>query len=105
MFELAEGERRDIDAAVNRIFCGYHADDHLLIRAYRQAEHGDNEAGREHDEHGGARRAQGDEGLMPDLTWDNAEDIGIALFERYPDVDPLAVRFTDLHKWVSPCRL
>ncbi len=37
---------------------------------------------------------------MPDLTWDNAEDIGIALFERYPDVDPLAVRFTDLHKWV-----
>ncbi len=32
-FELAEGERRDIDAAVNRLLLAYHADDHLLIRA------------------------------------------------------------------------
>ena len=35
------------------------------------------------------------------LTWDDAEDIGIALLERYPDQDPLAVRFTDLHRWVT----
>ena len=35
------------------------------------------------------------------LTWDQAEDIGIALYEKYPDVDPLKVRFTDLHKWVT----
>jgi FeS assembly protein IscX len=34
------------------------------------------------------------------LTWDDAEDIGILLSEIHTDVDPLAVRFTDLHKYV-----
>ena len=34
------------------------------------------------------------------MTWTDAEDIAIALFEKYPDTDPLTVRFTDLHKWV-----
>jgi FeS assembly protein IscX len=34
------------------------------------------------------------------LTWDKAEDIGIELYEANPDVDPLKVRFTDLHKMV-----
>jgi len=39
---------------------------------------------------------------MPnDLTWDNAEDIGILLSEKRPDVDPLSVRFTDLHRYVT----
>jgi len=39
---------------------------------------------------------------MPkDLTWENAEDIGILLSEKHPDVDPLAVRFTDLHAYVT----
>jgi FeS assembly protein IscX len=37
---------------------------------------------------------------MPKLTWDRAEDIGIALYEKYPDQDPMRVRFTDLRKWV-----
>jgi len=35
------------------------------------------------------------------MTWRDAEDIGIALSEKFPDVDPLTVRFTDLHKWVT----
>ena len=35
------------------------------------------------------------------LTWRHAEDIGIALSESHPDVDPLTVRFTDLHRWVT----
>ena len=35
------------------------------------------------------------------LTWDKSEDIGMALYELHPDVDPLTVRFTDLHKWVT----
>ncbi len=35
------------------------------------------------------------------LTWRDAEDIGIALAEAYPDTDPLTVRFTDLHRWVT----
>ena len=39
---------------------------------------------------------------MPNkLTWDNAEDLGIALSEAHPEVDPLAVRFTDLHRYVT----
>jgi len=38
--------------------------------------------------------------LPPELTWDNAEDIGILLAEKHPDVDPLTVRFTDLHRYV-----
>lgn len=37
---------------------------------------------------------------METLTWDDAEDIGIALAENHPDADPLKVRFTDLHQWV-----
>jgi FeS assembly protein IscX len=35
------------------------------------------------------------------LTWRDAEDLGIALSEKFPDVDPLTVRFTDLHRWVT----
>ena len=37
---------------------------------------------------------------MPAITWDDTEDIAIALTEKYPDLDPLTVRFTDLHKMV-----
>ncbi len=37
---------------------------------------------------------------MLKFDWENAEDIGIALDEKFPDLDPLTVRFTDLHKWV-----
>ena len=35
------------------------------------------------------------------FDWDNSEEIGIHLAERFPDRDPLTVRFTDLHKWVT----
>ena len=34
------------------------------------------------------------------LTWHDVQEIGIALAEKFPDLDPLSVRFTDLHKWV-----
>lgn len=37
---------------------------------------------------------------MPKITWSDAEDIGIELSEKFPDTDPLTVRFTDLHKLV-----
>jgi FeS assembly protein IscX len=30
------------------------------------------------------------------VKWTDSEDIGIALAEKFPDVDPLTVRFTDL---------
>lgn len=35
------------------------------------------------------------------LKWTDSEDIGFELAERFPDTDPLAVRFTDLHQWVT----
>jgi FeS assembly protein IscX len=35
------------------------------------------------------------------LTWDDAEDLGILLSEAHPQVDPLTVRFTDLHRYVT----
>lgn len=38
---------------------------------------------------------------MPKLTWDKFEDIGIALYERFPDVDPAHIRYTDMHKWIT----
>jgi FeS assembly protein IscX len=34
------------------------------------------------------------------LTWTDSEDIAIALHEKHPDLDPLTVRFTDLHRMV-----
>ena len=39
---------------------------------------------------------------MPkELTWDDAEDIGILLSEKHSELDPLHVRFTDLHRYVT----
>jgi FeS assembly protein IscX len=34
------------------------------------------------------------------MKWTDARDIAIALAEAHPDVAPLSVRFTDLHRWV-----
>ena len=34
------------------------------------------------------------------MKWVDSRDIAIALAEGHPDVDPSAVRFTDLHRWV-----
>ncbi|MGE5160130.1 MAG: Fe-S cluster assembly protein IscX [Betaproteobacteria bacterium] len=37
---------------------------------------------------------------MPALKWTDVQEIAIELAEKHPDVDPLTVRFTDLHNWV-----
>ena len=34
------------------------------------------------------------------MNWDDYRTIGEMLFDTYDTVDPLTVRFTDLHKWV-----
>jgi FeS assembly protein IscX len=34
------------------------------------------------------------------MKWTDSEDIGIELYEKYPDVDPLTVRFTELREKV-----
>lgn len=36
-----------------------------------------------------------------DLTWQDTEEIGVRLVETHPGVDPLAVRFTDMHAWIT----
>jgi FeS assembly protein IscX len=38
--------------------------------------------------------------MPPTFGWDNFEDIAIGLTDKFPDTDPLTVRFTDLHKWI-----
>ena len=34
------------------------------------------------------------------MKWTDTQDIAIALAEKFPDVDPKTVRFTDLRRWV-----
>ncbi len=34
------------------------------------------------------------------MKWTDSEDIGIALAEKFPGVDPLKIRFTDLRERV-----
>jgi len=39
---------------------------------------------------------------MPrEIHWTDSEEIGIQLQEKFPDTDPLTVRFTDLHRRVT----
>jgi FeS assembly protein IscX len=37
---------------------------------------------------------------MPGLSWTQIDDIAFALCGKFPDTDPLTIRFTDLHKWI-----
>jgi FeS assembly protein IscX len=34
------------------------------------------------------------------MTWQDSREIGELLFEQYDTLNPLTVRFADLHKWV-----
>lgn len=34
------------------------------------------------------------------LKWSDSEEIALRLHEKRPELDPLTVRFTDLHQWV-----
>lgn len=36
-----------------------------------------------------------------DLKWQDAGEIAIRLLETHPNIDPLTVRFTDMHKWIT----
>jgi len=40
------------------------------------------------------------DGTMNELHWNDADDIGIELYEKFPGTDPLTVRFTELHRLV-----
>ena len=37
---------------------------------------------------------------MVALEWPDVLDIAIELDEKFPDIDPQYIRFTDLHQWV-----
>ena len=34
------------------------------------------------------------------MKWTDTQRIAESLYDKFPDMDPLKVRFTDLHKWV-----
>ncbi len=36
-----------------------------------------------------------------ELSWDDTETIAEKLMEIHPKTDPLSIRFTDLHRWVT----
>jgi FeS assembly protein IscX len=39
--------------------------------------------------------------MAKEITWTDSEEIGIQLQEKFPQLDPLKVRFTELHKYVT----
>ena len=34
------------------------------------------------------------------MKWTDTQQIAEALYDGHPDIDPLTIRFTDLHAWV-----
>jgi FeS assembly protein IscX len=34
------------------------------------------------------------------MKWTDTREIAIALADTHPDIDPKAIRYTDLHRWV-----
>jgi FeS assembly protein IscX len=34
------------------------------------------------------------------LHWEDSDEIGYQLYEKFPEIAPLALRFTDLHKMI-----
>ncbi len=39
--------------------------------------------------------------MSDELSWTDVHEIGYRLMEAHPDVAPLTVRFTDMHRWVT----
>jgi len=35
------------------------------------------------------------------MKWTDTREIAVELLEAHPDVDPLGIRFTDLHRWIT----
>jgi FeS assembly protein IscX len=47
-----------------------------------------------------ARQAERSVRMPAKLTWNDSEEIGFLLHEKFPELDPLALRFTDLYRRV-----
>ena len=39
--------------------------------------------------------------MAAELHWDDSEEIGYQLADAHPEMNPLEVRFTDLHKLIT----
>lgn len=39
------------------------------------------------------------------LKWTDSREIGEALYDAYPDLDPKTVRFTDMHQWICDLKI
>jgi FeS assembly protein IscX len=39
--------------------------------------------------------------MAREITWSDVLEIAIQLQEKFPDLDPYSVRFTDMHKWIT----
>jgi len=39
--------------------------------------------------------------MATQFSWDSTEDLGLMLADKFPDQNPLEVRFTDLHQMVT----
>lgn len=39
--------------------------------------------------------------MSDEISWTDVHEIGFRLSEAHPDTDPLTVRFTDLHRFVT----
>ena len=37
---------------------------------------------------------------MMNMKWTDVSAIAEALYDKFPDIDPLTIRFVDLHNWV-----
>jgi FeS assembly protein IscX len=35
-----------------------------------------------------------------DMKWTDTQQIAEELYDKFPEVDPKTIRFTDLHRWV-----
>ena len=35
------------------------------------------------------------------MKWTDSRDIAVELCDKFPELDPKTVRFTDLHKWIT----
>ena len=38
---------------------------------------------------------------MPKLTWNDLDNIALALYDKFPEQNPESIRFTDLHQWIT----
>lgn len=39
--------------------------------------------------------------MAAEFTWESSEDLGLMLADKFPNQNPLEVRFTDLHRMVT----